>query len=112
MLCCLRTIRRSQASRWPASLYPPTTLVAEGIYRYTRNPMYVGGLVMVFGEFLAYGAVAVLIWMLIVLGGFHAFVVFYEEPKLRETFGESYETYCKEVPRWWRFTGGGREAKK
>jgi protein-S-isoprenylcysteine O-methyltransferase Ste14 len=90
----------------PAPIDPPTRLVAEGIYRYTRNPMYVGGLVIVFGGFLVYGAAAVLIWMLIVFSGFHAFVVLYEEPKLREMFGESYEAYCKEVPRWWRFTGG------
>jgi len=32
--------------------------------------------------------------------GFHLFVVFYEEPTLRRTFGAEYEAYCAEVPRW------------
>jgi protein-S-isoprenylcysteine O-methyltransferase Ste14 len=31
---------------------------------------------------------------------FHAFVVFYEEPVLREKFGKNYEEYISKVPRW------------
>jgi hypothetical protein len=38
---------------------------------------------------------AVVVWLF-----FHLFVVFYEEPTLRQKFGESYEEYCKTVPRW------------
>jgi len=49
---------------------------------------------LVFGNVrvLAYGAV---VWLL-----FHLFVLIYEEPTLRATFGREYEIYCSEVPRW------------
>ncbi len=74
-----------------------------GFYRYVRNPMYVGfaagwiGLWIVFGRAnpLAIASVAV------VALGIHLFVVFYEEPTLREKFGPDYVEYYRNVNRWW-----------
>jgi protein-S-isoprenylcysteine O-methyltransferase Ste14 len=86
----------------PAPFAPPQRLVAVGLYRYVRNPMYVGfamgwiGLWVVFGHaslpaILAVAAVAL---------GVHLFVVFYEEPTLRGKFGPDYAEYCRNVRRW------------
>jgi len=84
----------------PAPIDPPKELVVTGLYNYTRNPMYVGVLAMVFAHFLWFGywlllAYAVLLWF-----AFHTFVTHYEEPNLKKNFGRAYEAYCKRVPRW------------
>ena len=74
-----------------------------GFYRYVRNPMYLGfaagwiGLWVIFGHphprlIAAVAAVALAV---------HLFVLFYEEPTLREKFGAPYEEYCRNVRRWW-----------
>jgi protein-S-isoprenylcysteine O-methyltransferase Ste14 len=84
----------------PAPIAPPTRLVITGLYRYVRNPMYVGVEIVVLGEALLFGAVALLIYGAVLFAGFSAFVLLYEEPKLRTTFGEDYVRFCRNVPRW------------
>ncbi len=84
----------------PAPIDPPKEMVAVGVYRHVRNPMYVGVCALLAGEALLFQsgrllAYAVLAWLLC-----HLFVVLYEEPHLRVKFGESYEGYCRAVPRW------------
>ena len=84
----------------PAPIDPPKALVASGLYRYTRNPMYVGVASVVWGEALLFGSWALALFAAAVCAAFHAFVVLYEEPSLRGRFGEAYERYCRAVPRW------------
>jgi protein-S-isoprenylcysteine O-methyltransferase Ste14 len=84
----------------PAPIDPPKELVVRGLYRYTRNPMYVGVLLLVFGQAWLFASRRVLIYAGVVFAFFHLFVVFYEEPALRRMFGESYRQYCARVPRW------------
>jgi len=86
----------------PAPIVPPRRLVVVGFYRYVRNPMYLGfatgwvGLWVVFGhpdpQAIAAAAVVAL--------GVHLFVILYEEPTLRRTFGADYKLYCQNVNRW------------
>lgn len=84
----------------PAIWDPPRVFVTKGLYRYVRNPMYLGILAVLAGE-AALLASTVLLAIAIVVGlGFHLFVLLYEEPKLRRTFGASYEEYCSRVRRW------------
>ena len=86
----------------PVPILPPKRLVVVGLYRYVRNPMYVGffagwtGLWIVFGHA---NAVAIAIALLVVFG-IHLFVLFYEEPTLRTKFGDDYVEYCRNVRRW------------
>ena len=84
----------------PAPPLPPTRLVATGLYRHVRNPMYLAVLGAVAGQALLFGSVALLGYTLTLWGAFHAFVVAYEEPRLRRTFGEEYEAFLANVPRW------------
>jgi protein-S-isoprenylcysteine O-methyltransferase Ste14 len=84
----------------PAPLDPPKELVATGFYRYVRNPMYVGVLLILIGHFLWFG-----FWSLLPYAGLawlatHLFVTLYEEPTLKRKFGAAYENYLKRVPRW------------
>ncbi len=84
----------------PAPIDPPRFLVARGLYRVVRNPMYVGILLVLLGESIIFRSVSILIYAAIVCLLFHLFVVFYEEPTLKRKFGASYEEYCRAVPRW------------
>ncbi len=84
----------------PAPIDAPRVLVVHGLYRFSRNPMYVGVSSLIFGQALFYGAAAIARYGCIVLLCFHLFVCFYEEPTLKRLFGEQYDDYRREVPRW------------
>jgi len=84
----------------PAPLDPPKELVAVGFYRYTRNPMYVGVLLLIAGHFFWFGFWNLLFYAVIIFFTFNTFVAYYEEPTLKKNFGETYEKYCRQVPRW------------
>ena len=84
----------------PAPIDPPKELVVSGLYRYIRNPMYVGVLMILFGHFLWFGHWALLAYAVFIFFAFHLFVINYEERALRRTFGAAYETYLRQVPRW------------
>jgi protein-S-isoprenylcysteine O-methyltransferase Ste14 len=78
----------------------PPKLVRQGLYRLSRNPMYVGVLVAVFGQALVFRSLAVARYGVIVWLIFHLVVVVLEEPHLRNERGASYADYCRQVPRW------------
>jgi len=84
----------------PAPIAPTEHLVVGGPYRWVRNPGYVAVTAMLVGEGLVLGSPAVLLYALLVALAFHVFVLFYEEPTLRSTFGADYDAYCRRVPRW------------
>ena len=79
---------------------PPRHLVITGPYRYCRNPMYVGVLLTLAGWAALVGSVAMAEYAVLVAGGFHARVVWGEEPTLRRVFGAEFDRYVQTVPRW------------
>lgn len=88
----------------PAPLDPPKELVATGFYRNTRNPMYVGVLLVIVGHFMWFGFWNILLYAAVIFIAFNTFITYYEEPTLKKKFGAAYEAYCQRVPRWlWRF---------
>jgi protein-S-isoprenylcysteine O-methyltransferase Ste14 len=84
----------------PAPIDAPRELVVAGLYRYVRNPMYVGVLSLVTGWAIFFRSWGILLYGCALALAFHLFVVFYEEPRLRRQFGESYERYRRAVGRW------------
>jgi protein-S-isoprenylcysteine O-methyltransferase Ste14 len=84
----------------PAPVAPPQRLVVTGFYRWVRNPMYVALSALIFGQGMLFGSAPLLEYGVAVWLGFFAFVVLYEEPALRRTFGPDYHDYCAHVPRW------------
>ena len=84
----------------PAPIAPPKHLVVSGLYRHVRNPMYVGVVAAVLGQALLLGDMRLVWYAAIVWIAFHLFVLLYEEPTLRVTFGDEYERFCANVPRW------------
>jgi protein-S-isoprenylcysteine O-methyltransferase Ste14 len=84
----------------PAPIDPPKHLVARGLYRFVRNPMYLGVLLTLLGEAWLFSSGALVIYAATVITWQHLFVVFYEEPALKRKFGESYSDYLARTPRW------------
>jgi protein-S-isoprenylcysteine O-methyltransferase Ste14 len=85
----------------PAPFDPPRRLVVRGPYRRVRNPMYLGAALAVAGAALFYETAVLLAYAALFLLVMHVFVVWYEEPTLRRTFGDDYAAYCARVGRWW-----------
>jgi protein-S-isoprenylcysteine O-methyltransferase Ste14 len=84
----------------PLPADPPRELVVRGLYRYVRNPMYLGVGSVLFGEALAFQIPAMFIYIAVVFLFWHLFVVVYEERALERKFGRSYRSYRQSVPRW------------
>ena len=78
----------------------PPTLVSVGPYRFSRNPMYVAVLMIVFGQAILFRSVRIALYGGVVFVVFELVIVFIEEPHLRKTQGASYQNYCAEVRRW------------
>jgi protein-S-isoprenylcysteine O-methyltransferase Ste14 len=93
-----------------APIDPPKQLVVEGLFRYVRNPMYLGVLVLLVGQAAFFESLALLPYTGLWLAVVHLVVVLYEEPSLRHRFGEPYERYCRSVHRWLPTMPKGRGA--
>jgi protein-S-isoprenylcysteine O-methyltransferase Ste14 len=85
---------------------PPERLVIVGLYRLSRNPMYVAVVVILFGWALAFDARSLWIYTAAVAVMFHLRVVLAEEPWLARTHGEQWTAYRASVPRWLIATPG------
>ncbi len=79
---------------------PPKHLVTTGLYRYSRNPMYVAVSTMLLGWSLSFMSWSIAIYAACVFVAFHLRVVFGEEPWLARTHGERWDEYRARVPRW------------
>jgi protein-S-isoprenylcysteine O-methyltransferase Ste14 len=84
----------------PAPIDPPKELVAVGLYRFVRNPMYVAGTIALLGWILWSPSLPLIVAPFIFFIAAHLFVMLYEEPTLKKKFGAVYDEYCKRVPRW------------
>ena len=91
----------------PAPFDAPKKLVVRGLYRYTRNPMYLGVLTVILGWSALFGTADLIFYTLVVGACFHLFVVLYEERHLAAEFGSQYEAYRSQVARWLPRPGRG-----
>lgn len=98
----------------PAPVFPTKHLVVRGLYRHVRNPMYVAVVAVILGQALLLGDLRLLEYAAAIWLAFHCFVLAYEEPTLRLTFGAEYDAFRAGVPRWlprlrpWRGQRGER----
>ena len=84
----------------PISSMPPKKLVIAGLYRFVRNPMYIGGFLVLAGEVVLFQTKGLFFYFLVIFGLINLIVLAFEEPRLEKRFGESYKQYCKSVRRW------------
>ena len=79
---------------------PPRHLVASGPYRVSRNPMYVGVLLILSSWAIGFRSTSLAAYAATVAAAFHLRVVFGEEPWLARTHGEQWDQYRARVRRW------------
>jgi protein-S-isoprenylcysteine O-methyltransferase Ste14 len=99
MITCISSfIRIGKGTLAPWS--PPKNFVVTGLYRYVRNPMILGVLIVLLGESVMFYSRAILEWAgtFFVINTVYFFIL--EEPQLEERFGEDYQVYKKHVGRW------------
>ena len=84
----------------PAPIAPTQNLVVTGLYRYVRNPIYVALVAIILGQAVLFGDQRLLGYGALIWLAFHIFVLAYEEPTLRQSYGAEYESYRANVPRW------------
>lgn len=84
----------------PAPAVSARRLVASGPYRFVRNPMMLGFLLILSGEAAVYQSRILLVYLACVAWAMHLVVRLVEEPRLRRQFGSAYARYAGRVPRW------------
>ena len=100
LLACVRDFYvtgRGTLAPWA----PPKVLVVVGLYRHSRNPMYLAVLLILLGWAWALSSWALLGYAAVVAAAFQLRVVRGEEPWLARTYGQGWEQYRRQVPRWW-----------
>ena len=78
----------------------PRVLVRGGLFRYSRNPMYLAVLSIVWGQALIFGSARLAVYGAALFILFHLVVTQIEEPHLRRREGAKFDEYCRHVPRW------------
>ena len=79
---------------------PPRRLVRTGLYRFSRNPMYVGVLMILTGWAAGFHSWSLAGYGAVVAVAFHLRVLLYEEPTLARRFGDEWDRYKRQVSRW------------
>ena len=94
----VRFVRVGRGTLVPTA--PTQHLVVSGLYRYVRNPMYVGVVASLAGEVLLFRSEGLFIFLASAWLAAHLFVCFYEEPALARRHPRDYPIYLRQVPRW------------
>jgi protein-S-isoprenylcysteine O-methyltransferase Ste14 len=100
MIVWVSTAFVRQGKGTPIPIDPPTQFVITGLYRYVRNPMYVGAILIVLAEAVYFFSAWLVLYALGLWAILHIALVIFEEPQLKKRFGADYEQYLKTVPRW------------
>ena len=79
---------------------PAKRLVSTGLYKYSRNPIYLAYVGLLLGQFLFFGQLTLLVYAAASFLGFYVAIVLIEEPVLLRRFGNEYLEFAKRVPRW------------
>jgi protein-S-isoprenylcysteine O-methyltransferase Ste14 len=99
MLATIRlfvTIGKGTLAPWN----PTQKLVVQGVYRHVRNPMISGVFFVLLGESVGSGSLPLLGWAAFFIAVNMIYMPLFEEPGLVKRFGEEYEEYRRNVPRW------------
>ena len=94
------TFRRHRTTVNPLAPTRASSLVTSGPFRFTRNPMYVGMLLVLVGAAVWLGSVMAALFLPLFVLVLTLVQVRPEEAAMRELFGEPYLAYAARVPRW------------
>ncbi len=97
---CANTLFFRPRQEMPIPLNAPEKFIVAGLYKYVRNPMYLGDFMVILAEFFIFGHLLILVYLLMVMIAVHLMVTRKEEKQLEEKFGKEYKDYRRNVPRW------------
>jgi protein-S-isoprenylcysteine O-methyltransferase Ste14 len=96
---CQAFFRRGKKT--PAPFDPPHQFVNKGLFRWLRNPLYLGAALLIpLGEACFFGTFWLIFYSVLLFLISHLYVVYIEEPTLVRRFGRPYKKYLRTVPRW------------
>lgn len=84
----------------PIPIQPTKKVISVGLYRYSRNPMYLCHLIIILGEWLIFGQTILLVYLVLLWLGINQAIILWEEPDLKKRLGKPYLDYLQRVPRW------------
>lgn len=96
----IREFRRVRTTVNPIQIEKASRLVTAGVFRYTRNPMYVGIVAGLVGWAIWLAVPWVLAGPLLLAAFLHRFQILPEEQVMRAKFGAEFDEYCRRVRRW------------
>lgn len=96
--CILRFAYEGKGTLSP--LDPTKRLVVRGLYRYSRNPMYVGLMMILISEAVFWRSLSLAVYAGVVFIGLNLFITIHEEPRLHREFGKEFTDYRSSVRRW------------
>lgn len=99
-ISAVRSFFRSHTTADPTRPERTTSLVTSGVYRYTRNPMYVAMATLLTGYSLALGNILTLMFPIFFVMIITRFQIIPEERVMVEKFNQEYQTYKNKVRRW------------
>jgi protein-S-isoprenylcysteine O-methyltransferase Ste14 len=79
---------------------PTSSIIKGGLYRYSRNPIYVGFVIVGIGFALAFNTLWMLVGVIVFVAIATKYVIAREEKYLEAKFGEAYSDYRRETRRW------------
>lgn len=98
-IACLDAFSR-QGRGTPLPVDAPRRLVTTRLFAVVRNPIMAAELLVIWAVALYVASLGVALYALAISVGAQLMVLHVEEPELRKRFGQSYEDYCRNVPRW------------
>jgi len=84
----------------PVPINPTKNMIEVGLYKYSRNPIYMSHFLLIFGGSLILGYSLLFLYTLFCFIAYNFYIMWVEEPELRKRFGSSYSEYCNKVTRW------------
>ena len=99
-LIAVVSFRKAKTTVDPTNPNKASHLVTSGIYKYTRNPMYLGLLLALIAIFIKFGNYFNITMLILYVWYITTFQIKPEEKALTEIFGDDFINYCKKVRRW------------
>lgn len=93
-----RAIKKHKTTIFPDGI--PSFLVEEGIFKLSRNPIYLAMIILMIGISIVCQNIAGLVFPVIFYSWINKRWIFEEERNLKKAFGKKYLDYCTKVPRW------------
>ena len=99
-VAAVSSFKKQKTTVNPISIDTASSLVISGIFKYSRNPMYLGMLLIIISFALYKASIISLILIPLFIFYINKFQIEPEEFEMRKKFGKEYEDYCKKVDRW------------